>query len=234
VGLLNLLYRQTGTSFEFDPVSTTGKPPLELFKRKIAKGELETMSIDATISETHTSTVELSPNPIETGEEIIDHAQVKPKEFYMEGVISDTPIGFLFIGNAENAIRQVGSLFGRDTRSIAAYKKLVALQESRQPFTVITGLRRYENMLIEKIVVPRTVHTSNAIHFQATLREVKRVTAQTTTVSANISTGARAIGSKTKEAAAKVTEPVAAAKNVDRQRTIFQKTRDAIEGQGKR
>lgn len=52
------------------------------------------------------------------------------------------------------------------------YQKLLALQESRVPFDVVTGKRVYSNMLVTTLSQTTDRETENSLHITATLRQV--------------------------------------------------------------
>lgn len=84
--------------------------------------------ISCVLTEKHDSQIEISEIPIETGARITDHAYVMPKKVTLD--IAD--------GNAT-----------------ATFSALVRFQESRVPFTLVTGLTVYRNMLIKSIEADR-------------------------------------------------------------------------------
>ncbi len=103
------------------------------------------VSIDCVLEEQHNSEIEITEIPIETGARITDHAFVLPKRVSLE--IAD-----------ENAA--------------GTYNALVRLQESRAPFTVVTGLFVYTNMLIKRLDAKRDVKTSRVLRCIADLQEI--------------------------------------------------------------
>lgn len=100
---------------------------------------------DAVLSEDHESDVEITSNPIETGSEVNDHAYIKPKKVTLEVA---------------------------DNNAAIAYNALVAFQETRVPFYMVTGLRIYRNMLISSVRAQRDKDTSKILRATVTLREV--------------------------------------------------------------
>lgn len=146
--------------------------------------------IDATVQETHDGTADITENPVEEGAKITDHVQVNSEELTIEGVITDTPFGYPVIGNIQNIINNVASLFGRTSRSVDAFNKLVELKEKREPFTVFTGLKRYESMVIASLSVVRTAQSGKAINFNCVMRKIRIVSSQTGT-SSNLKTGTK-------------------------------------------
>lgn len=100
------------------------------------------------ISEKHTSKVELTTNPIESGADVTDHAYVKGKEIELEVA---------------------------DRNAAATWAALVAFQESRVPFILMTGLSMYRNMIITEIDATRNAQHSKILKGTVRLREVKIV-----------------------------------------------------------
>lgn len=101
--------------------------------------------LNVLISEKHTSEVEVTSNPIETGAEVNDHAYIKPKKVDLE--VAD--------GNAS-----------------MTFNALVTFQESRVPFTLVTGFKVYENMVITEIEATRDKTHSKVLKANVRCREV--------------------------------------------------------------
>lgn len=172
-----ILFRQTkvvlGQNSEGNGNSLTG-----ILSQTI--GGVSGIVLDASISEDHVKECEVTENPVEEGAKITDHVQIKPAMLTIEGIISDYPIGFPIIGNVLNAASTVSNIFDQtSSRSIDAYNQLVKLMDDRQPFTVVTSLKKYESMVFESISVPRTVQSGRALHFTAKLKQIRIVSSQT-------------------------------------------------------
>lgn len=103
------------------------------------------VKLDVIVSEDHTSVIEITSNPIETGSEVNDHAYLAPKEVSFE------------IADGEAA---------------ATYQALVRFQESRVPFTLVTGLMLYRNMLIKRINAKRDKRTARILGGTVDMQEV--------------------------------------------------------------
>lgn len=176
-----------------------------------SEGSVAGMVIDATVSETHTSTCDVSENPVEEGPSISDHVQLNPAELTVEGVISDTPLGHAVIGNIQNLVRNSQVLFGGSSRSVDAYNDLLRLQKSRRPFTVITDLKRYQNMIITDLTAPRTEATGRALHFTAVMKEVFIVQSKEIDVDTSIPD----LASSRKDNGQRVTNPVPQEDNIE-------------------
>lgn len=138
-------------------------------------GGLAGIVVDASVNEEHVSEAEVTRNPVEDGTTLVDHVQLMPKRLTIDGVISDAPLGYAVVGNIQNVVGRARDLFGGNARSIDAYNDLLNLQASRTPFTVITSLKRYDNMIMTSLSVPRSSATGRSIHFKATMEEIRIV-----------------------------------------------------------
>lgn len=144
------------------------------------RSQIDNITIDAVIHETHTSTAVCTENPIEGGSVITDHVALKPTELEIEGIITDTPVSFSLIDNATGIINTVKGFTGNKSRSIEAYDKLIKLQQSRRPFKAVTGLKVYNNMILENISVTRDANTGKAIIFKAQMKQILIAASKTT------------------------------------------------------
>lgn len=105
--------------------------------------------------EDHNSELNITQNPVEFGADITDHAYVLPKTVNLRGFIASGQSGF------------VGG-----TITSAAYQSLIAYQATRIPFTLITGLNFYKNMLIQSISAPRNVDNTGVLEFNVVCQQV--------------------------------------------------------------
>ncbi|MDD3310948.1 phage baseplate protein [Pseudodesulfovibrio sp.] len=121
--------------------------------------------LDVTVSEQHQDELEITSHPVEQGAEITDHAFAKPATVSIEAGHSDSG----------------GSSTG-DSRAVEAYEALLKLQDSREPFDLVTGKRAYTNMLIRSLAVTTDKATEHVLSVRAELQEVKIATVQTVSV----------------------------------------------------
>lgn len=103
------------------------------------------VAIDVIITEKHESRLEISTNPIEAGADVTDHAYMAPRVLVLD--IAD-----------ENVT--------------ATWQALRRLQETRVPFTVVSGLDVYDNMMIRSMSADRSVEFSNILRNRVELQEV--------------------------------------------------------------
>ncbi len=138
------------------------------------------ITIDATMRETHTKSAICTENPVESGSTITDHVNLKPAQLEIDGIITDTPVTFSIIDSVTGLVQTAMSFLGKKSRSIEAYDKLINLQKSRIPFKVVTGLKVYDNMILENFTVDRDAKIGKAIHLSASLKQIIYAVAKTT------------------------------------------------------
>ena len=108
-------------------------------------GLIGPIPVAAILKESHRSTLGITENPIETGSKVTDHAYVEPKKLTLDFA---------------------------DGNAAATYNALVRFQESRVPFTWVSGLFVYTNMLIKGLSADRDSSMSRILKGQAELQEV--------------------------------------------------------------
>lgn len=127
-----------------------------LYGKKYAKGKVGSVELDVTIREDHRYSSRVTTYPIEDGSTLSDHIINEPTVLVLEGIVTDTPLGFL-------------SLFNR---SVDAFNRLIQIHQNRQLVTVVTGLKVYPNMVITVLNVPREVRTGQSLRFTIEMQEV--------------------------------------------------------------
>jgi hypothetical protein len=147
--------------------------------------------LDVVVREVHESDLFITSNPVEFGANVSDHAIIEPKRLVMDAVAGSRP-------------GTPGSVAG-------AFQAITRLQESRQPFSIVTALTVYRNMLIERLSVDRDKTFGRVLFFRAELREV--IIVDTETTSGGLSQGklqdgtAKDRGSPTTQRGNNVTKP---------------------------
>lgn len=119
--------------------------------------------IDIVAKETLESTLKITREPVEFGADITDHAYVEPKRIVIEGIIG----GSLDRSSAGRA------------EAVAGWQALKRLQESRIPFTLVSGLDVHRNILIEKLTAERDKDWSRVLKFTAECSEIIIVSSAT-------------------------------------------------------
>lgn len=157
---------------------------------------------DATIEEVHTDDMEITDHPVEQGTVISDHAFKRPSEVVITAGWSDSPnnsgLANQIVGAAANAspvlqgllgaTRTIGGFInmfasnGAGSPSQAAYQQLLAMQSNRLLFTIYTGKRAYQNMLIKSLATTTDAKTENCMIIRIGCRQILMAQTQTVTV----------------------------------------------------
>jgi len=111
---------------------------------------------DITISERHLDTLAITDHPVERGAAISDHCFMLPYEVMIQ-------VGW------SNSSRNSG---GDPTYIITMYQLLLALQQKRMPFDILTGKRWYKNMLLHRVLTETNETTENSLLVTAECRQV--------------------------------------------------------------
>lgn len=130
------------------------------------------LAFDATFSEKHEVSAEITQNPVETGVNIADHMFMKPRRVTISAGVSNTPL---------HAVE--GDQFsGGSSRAQKAFDLLTQLQATFEPFNVQTGLKLYQNFVCKNITCEQDKDTFSVFVFEAELEEVIFVSTQMVTL----------------------------------------------------
>lgn len=125
-----------------------------------------TIYADVTVEENHRDEVIITQHPVEGGGVISDHAYKRPSELEIRCGFSNSSAGS--VGYVQQQ-----------------YQALLALQLARKPFSVYTGKRRYQNMLIRGLSVVTDPHSENILMASVALQEIILVSTQATSAGSN-------------------------------------------------
>ena len=115
---------------------------------------------DVTVEAVGQDALSITGAPVETGATLTDHSFKLPVRLEMVAAWSDC-------GKYDGFIQVI-------------YRRMLALQATRDPFTVYTSRRRYPNMLLESITDPIGASTYTAMLPRITFRELIISRTQTT------------------------------------------------------
>ena len=139
--------------------------------------QIESLIVDAAISEQHSFTNTVTDHPVEEGTNVADHSRPEPERVTLDCIVSNTPIS----GNREQVSVGNGATIVQSTakedprRSANALDRLLQLRQSGALITVVTSLREYRDMAIESISIPRDAKIAGALRFTITLKRVRVV-----------------------------------------------------------
>jgi hypothetical protein len=176
----------------------------------IPKGSIGGIDIQATLEETFDDTVNITDHPVEAGAEISDHAYYKPSNLTMRCGWSNSSaqnlvgaVTNLFTGGGLSQFAGLSGLSnltglpglgGSSSPTVSGggmtvsdyvsgiYSQLLSLQQSLQPFTVLTSIRQFTNMMMTSLSLTRDHKTSQALMVTVTMRQVIIVNTQATTL----------------------------------------------------
>lgn len=120
-----------------------------------------------TIEEVQTDELTITDHPVELGAAISDHAYLRPAEVVLRVGWSNSGAGAIAA-----AVQAISGAAEGDNYVRAIYEKLRALQGKREPFDLLTGKRKYSNMLIAALAVTTDARSENALICTVTCRQV--------------------------------------------------------------
>lgn len=135
---------------------------------------IDGFEIDAALAEDHAFDNDVTEHPVEQGADVTDHVRARPITVTIQGVVSDTPIGPL-------AERRRAALAG-DTGdgaqftilpSSEAFNRLQSIRTKREPVTIETSLRTFDNMVLASLT--SSPQAQDAFYFTATFVQVQIV-----------------------------------------------------------
>lgn len=139
---------------------------------KATRTKIGTLDVDATISASHQGDMDVTEHPVEEGSNVADHIRKKPEVLTMEGVVSDTPV-------EQSERDKLGTMKKPVGRAKDAFDTLRDLRDSGELVTVATRLHTYDNMAITSLVFPDDARTGEAVRFNVTLKQVRKVSSVT-------------------------------------------------------
>jgi len=142
-----------------------------LFMQK--KRKIGLLIPDVVIKETHTDKLTLTSHPVESGANITDHACMEPATLIME-------VGFSGGGSLVDFMDTTAFGLQAYLSPAESYQKLRDLQSNRQPLSVVTGKRLYNNMLINQLTVTTDTKSENVLFASLVLTEVLITKTRTT------------------------------------------------------
>lgn len=167
-----------------------GRPILTKFSSEV--GELV---LDASLSESHQYTSEVTQFPVEDGSVITDHIQNKPDQVSINGFVTNTPIrSFTEVAQSVDLVRPIGV----SGRTELALETLLNIHKLRVLVTIVTNLKAYKDMALTSLTIPRNAAIGDVLEFSADFVKVVKVSSALVTVENLLPVGKK--GSSTKDA----------------------------------
>lgn len=148
--------------------------------------------LDLVESESHSLTAEVTEHPVESGSDVSDNVRNKPRELTLtNAIVSDTPIGVV----AKDPSRSPTS--GQPLPSKDAFARLEKIYEAREPVTIVTNLKKYDNMVMDQLTIPVDRKSAKALNFIAHFKQIRIVLNRRVTVAVPNLVGRANLGQKT-------------------------------------
>jgi hypothetical protein len=166
------------------------------------RARIDTLELDASISENHEMEAEVTEHPVESGSQVSDNVRRKPLRVTINGIVSNTPI----VSGIVRAAQQIQGLYdgNSDTdaaRAETAFTTLENIFNNQKLISIYTKLKQYDSMVIKSLTIPRDKSTGDALRFTAVCWEIRIVQAQTVQVSLARGKGRQRTGKKSAQAA---------------------------------
>ena len=134
------------------------------------------VSLDCSISERHSASVEITKHPIEEGANPTDHAREMPLKLIIEGLVTNTPLSETDrnqrgVNDSETSSGRPGAIGHAQDQ----FAKLREILSSRRAITVRTAIQTYESMIITSIETPRDSTIADAFKFTIMFEQVRFV-----------------------------------------------------------
>lgn len=154
----------------------------------IKDGDKTIIACDCVTSENHQFLAEATQFEIEDGSDISDHVINRGKVLSIEGIVTDDPITIFDTGIITRTIASITPSLLRSNVSFGlsgdagkpskeAFDQFEKIYDNKIPVIIITGLKKYDNMIMEELNVPRTSETVRALKFTASFRQLNLVSA---------------------------------------------------------
>lgn len=170
-------------------------------------GKIADLVLDCVLSESHKYEMEVTSHNVEEGSDITDHAREKPREVTITGLVSETPVTLgqkrrlleskgASIETGVSSVFRGGGVSFATTSSVpsqrgslqyveAALAKLDNLFKAKQLVSLVTSIRKYDNMMITSLTIPRDPKTGEALNFTAVFRAIRFASLRTTQAQTN-------------------------------------------------
>lgn len=139
---------------------------------------IDGFEIDAEVTSDPAFDSAVTEHPVEDGANLTDHVRALPIVLSIEGVVTNTPIGT--IAERRGDVDSDGTLVHLPADDALAW--MLAIRDRREPVTVLTSLRSYDNMVMQSFSAPRNASTGDALRFKATFKQIVLATNERTTV----------------------------------------------------
>jgi hypothetical protein len=123
------------------------------------------IELDAALDENHEWSAEATSNPVEVGAPVTDHVIDQSDKLRIRGFVTDTPL------TSSPSLPQI-------SRSQDVFDLLYELIKLKEPMTVYTKHKIYDDMVLTNVTIPRAAGVGEAIEFSAEFINIRKVATQ--------------------------------------------------------
>lgn len=123
------------------------------------------IELDAALDENHEWSAEATSNPVEVGAPVTDHVIDQSDKLKIRGFVTDTPL------TSSPSLPQI-------SRSQDVFDLLYELIKLKEPMTVYTKHKIYDDMVLTNVTIPRAAGVGEAIEFSAEFINIRKVATQ--------------------------------------------------------
>lgn len=134
------------------------------------------IEIDAMVEERHTQTAAVTQYPVEEGFTINDHVTQNPDGLTLHCAVGPQPV---------KTFGGIGNLTSLDNNAYAVYSGLADYKQAGEIIDVVTGLRVYENMIIDNLSITRNRDNGKGLDFDIGFVQLTIVKSLETTIPAS-------------------------------------------------
>lgn len=127
------------------------------------------IELDAVLEEAHEWSAEATSNPVEIGAPVTDHIIDQADQLTIKGFVTDSP---LTLSQSINGILNFGRTGNRTQTTFDLLHELLKLKE---PMTVYTKHRIYDDMVLTNVTIPRSAGVGEALEFNAEFIHIRKV-----------------------------------------------------------
>lgn len=143
--------------------------------------EYGNIELDAVLQEEHEWNAEVTSNPVEEGSPVTDHVIEQSDKLRVSGFVSNTPV------TLSGSISQFLTGGSSAPKTQDVFDLLHELLKLKQPMTVYTKYRIYDDMVMTSVNIPRSASNGEALEFTVEFVHIRKVETQLVDVPNGIS-----------------------------------------------
>ena len=133
----------------------------------------DSLILDVSMDEVHTMNSRVTQYPVEDGSTVSDHILLEPERITIKGCVTNNPIV------DTSATEGFFSLPGIVDRVASTFDMLERIRYDRVPIDIVTGLKKYSNMVLTSCSIPRNSSIGDAIQINMEFVNVRIVESKT-------------------------------------------------------